>query len=439
METKHVKIFLASSSELKEDPNADRDGDGVPDRKDDCPDEPGKVTGCPDGDQDGVIDKNDKCPEQAGTITNYGCPEIDLEEKRQALRARIESVIKEKRSDVARVSKQGRELNNPQIDEYIDLITKDYLDLSKRTTEQIKGSEDFTSLADRYRKEVDKMIRELEQYIKKVEAEAGNSPSLQNLIIAAGQTYIVKQNQELEVDQWVMEKGAIIKFSEGVTSFKLSARTVDISYGARIEGVGKNGVRGKNGNPGKNGIQCKPEGIKGVRNYGTNGEDGSNGTKGTDGVDITLVIGEIKSFESLDIVVNGGNGDDGGKGGNGGAGSAAVGDGENCKCGPYNGGSGGAGGNGGNAGRGGDVIIESLKEYANRRTDDFKKLEKQIRIRNDHGKPGQAGQYGNGGFAGDRKGYAACPPARSGAYGANGKSGASPERKEGTRKFIDNR
>ena len=56
----------------------DRDGDGIIDKIDDCPDLPGipKYNGCPDTDGDGVIDPKDLCP---GTppgveVDEYGCP-----------------------------------------------------------------------------------------------------------------------------------------------------------------------------------------------------------------------------------------------------------------------------------------------------------------------------------------------------------------------------
>ncbi|HEX4872802.1 MAG TPA: thrombospondin type 3 repeat-containing protein [Nevskiaceae bacterium] len=59
----------------------DSDGDGVPDRKDRCPNTPKGVTvyadGCPtDQDQDGVPDYQDKCPNTPpGTVVNeVGCP-----------------------------------------------------------------------------------------------------------------------------------------------------------------------------------------------------------------------------------------------------------------------------------------------------------------------------------------------------------------------------
>ena len=60
----------------------DTDADGVPDRKDKCPNTPTGVavdpTGCPlDGDADGVPDYQDKCPTEKGLATLEGCPDRD--------------------------------------------------------------------------------------------------------------------------------------------------------------------------------------------------------------------------------------------------------------------------------------------------------------------------------------------------------------------------
>lgn len=57
----------------------DRDGDGVPDYKDDCPDEPGTaaLNGCPDRDGDGIADKDDECPDTPGLAKFNGCPDSD--------------------------------------------------------------------------------------------------------------------------------------------------------------------------------------------------------------------------------------------------------------------------------------------------------------------------------------------------------------------------
>jgi OOP family OmpA-OmpF porin len=63
----------------------DRDGDGIPDVIDKCPNEPEDLDGfedqdgCPDldNDKDGLPDKEDKCPNEAGPTENEGCPDKD--------------------------------------------------------------------------------------------------------------------------------------------------------------------------------------------------------------------------------------------------------------------------------------------------------------------------------------------------------------------------
>lgn len=57
----------------------DTDGDGLPDYKDDCPTEPGDIAlnGCPDTDGDGVVDKDDDCPAIPGLKEFNGCPDTD--------------------------------------------------------------------------------------------------------------------------------------------------------------------------------------------------------------------------------------------------------------------------------------------------------------------------------------------------------------------------
>ena len=56
----------------------DSDGDGVPDKKDHCPDLPGliELNGCPDSDGDGVPDRFDPCPSDAG-LNGQSCPDSD--------------------------------------------------------------------------------------------------------------------------------------------------------------------------------------------------------------------------------------------------------------------------------------------------------------------------------------------------------------------------
>ncbi len=56
---------------------ADKDGDGIADAQDKCPQLAGIAAnrGCPsDKDMDGVYDKEDKCPNVKGTAANNGCP-----------------------------------------------------------------------------------------------------------------------------------------------------------------------------------------------------------------------------------------------------------------------------------------------------------------------------------------------------------------------------
>jgi outer membrane protein OmpA-like peptidoglycan-associated protein len=54
----------------------DRDGDGVVDLDDACPDLAGKpeLRGCPDSDADGIPDSEDACPQQPGPPETQGCP-----------------------------------------------------------------------------------------------------------------------------------------------------------------------------------------------------------------------------------------------------------------------------------------------------------------------------------------------------------------------------
>lgn len=59
----------------------DRDGDGVNDTDDKCPDVAGlaALQGCPDRDGDGIADGDDKCPDVKGTAKYQGCPIPDTD------------------------------------------------------------------------------------------------------------------------------------------------------------------------------------------------------------------------------------------------------------------------------------------------------------------------------------------------------------------------
>jgi OOP family OmpA-OmpF porin len=72
-------------------PDYDRDGDGIVNDKDRCPDIAGSFAaiGCPDRDGDGVMDNDDKCPDYVGPASNKGCPMLSEDiKKRLAFAAR---------------------------------------------------------------------------------------------------------------------------------------------------------------------------------------------------------------------------------------------------------------------------------------------------------------------------------------------------------------
>ncbi|MGC4129309.1 MAG: OmpA family protein [Bergeyella sp.] len=74
-------FWQASASLLFRFGNTDRDKDGIPDKEDACPDEPGlaEFQGCPDSDGDGIPNKDDQCPDVAGPKENNGCPWPDTD------------------------------------------------------------------------------------------------------------------------------------------------------------------------------------------------------------------------------------------------------------------------------------------------------------------------------------------------------------------------
>jgi len=57
----------------------DTDGDGITDAEDECPEVPGVISaqGCPDRDGDGIVDDEDKCPDTPGLEKFDGCPDTD--------------------------------------------------------------------------------------------------------------------------------------------------------------------------------------------------------------------------------------------------------------------------------------------------------------------------------------------------------------------------
>ncbi len=117
----------------------DRDGDGVPDAQDRCPDQPGppELEGCPDRDGDGIPDIDDKCPDQPGSPQFDGCPPpeaqplvevestrlslrdaITFETGRDALRPESGRILDE----IARVLKAHPELRRMRVEGHTDNV-----------------------------------------------------------------------------------------------------------------------------------------------------------------------------------------------------------------------------------------------------------------------------------------------------------------------------
>ncbi len=73
---KEVKVVAPSVPVV-----VDKDGDGIPDADDKCPDVAGTAAlkGCPDTDGDGIADADDKCPTLKGLARYQGCPIPDTD------------------------------------------------------------------------------------------------------------------------------------------------------------------------------------------------------------------------------------------------------------------------------------------------------------------------------------------------------------------------
>lgn len=76
--TKNLHLHAGINLTFKRKP-LDKDKDGIPDKKDSCPETPGVIEfkGCPDKDGDHVEDKVDACPDEAGSTELNGCPDRD--------------------------------------------------------------------------------------------------------------------------------------------------------------------------------------------------------------------------------------------------------------------------------------------------------------------------------------------------------------------------
>lgn len=82
-ETRGADVFAGLKIPVYQGRKKDNDGDGIPNKKDDCPDNAGPIenNGCPwpDTDGDEVMDKDDSCPDEVGPVENSGCPWPDTD------------------------------------------------------------------------------------------------------------------------------------------------------------------------------------------------------------------------------------------------------------------------------------------------------------------------------------------------------------------------
>ncbi|MEW7292911.1 DUF5723 family protein [Aquimarina sp. 2304DJ70-9] len=82
-ESKAADVYVGLKVPVYQSRPKDKDGDGVLDKVDECPEKAGPEEnyGCPwpDTDGDTVLDKDDKCPEEAGEVDNNGCPWPDTD------------------------------------------------------------------------------------------------------------------------------------------------------------------------------------------------------------------------------------------------------------------------------------------------------------------------------------------------------------------------
>ncbi len=82
-ESKGGDVYVGLKVPVYQNRPKDKDGDGVLDKVDECPEVAGPEEnfGCPwpDTDGDTVLDKDDQCPEEAGEVDNNGCPWPDTD------------------------------------------------------------------------------------------------------------------------------------------------------------------------------------------------------------------------------------------------------------------------------------------------------------------------------------------------------------------------
>jgi outer membrane protein OmpA-like peptidoglycan-associated protein len=110
---------IAGTLQYRGCPVPDKDGDGIPDDKDKCPDVAGekRFDGCPvpDTDKDGVNDEDDKCPTVAGDKNNHGCPKVTKEQQQKISYAAKRIQFEFKKTDITPSS-------HTVLDEVVDIL-----------------------------------------------------------------------------------------------------------------------------------------------------------------------------------------------------------------------------------------------------------------------------------------------------------------------------
>ncbi len=139
----------ASNAGCPEGELPDRDHDGIPDKDDRCPDDPGpkELEGCPDRDGDDVPDIDDKCPDEPGPAANDGCPvigqQVVFEKHKLRLKGTVtfefgSATLKKESSglldEVVAVLKQHAEVKRVRVEGHTDSVggAEFNLDLSRR-------------------------------------------------------------------------------------------------------------------------------------------------------------------------------------------------------------------------------------------------------------------------------------------------------------------
>jgi outer membrane protein OmpA-like peptidoglycan-associated protein len=168
--THSPEILLGLSVTLnrtKEKPLRDRDGDGIPDRDDQCPREPGPApTGCPaDDDDDEIPNEEDKCPTEPESRNGFddddGCPDIVPAEFAD-LAGILEGILFDTDKDV--IKKESK----PILDRAVEVLKK-----YPQVRIEISG---HTDSAGSYEHNVDLSQRRAES-VKTYLTEAGIDPS----------------------------------------------------------------------------------------------------------------------------------------------------------------------------------------------------------------------------------------------------------------------